>query len=87
MTLVITLPNGKKIVKSSGTADNSGGSAAADIDVTITFGELQKVETILSGYGDVAVTEKSVSGNTVTVTAKSVPAGATATVYVVALGF
>ena len=81
---VITIP---KMAKASGVADNSGGASAADIDVTITFSELERVLAVISAYGDVAVTEKSISGNTVTVTAKSVPAGATATVYVVVVGY
>ena len=77
---------GKKLAKKTGTANNTG-TAAADVDVTLTFSELETVLYVVSAYGDVAVTEKSISGNSVTVTAKSVAAGATATVYVVVVGY
>ena len=75
------------MAKGTGVADNSGGSAAADIDVTITFGELERVLAVISAYGDVAVTEKAIHGNSVNVTAKNVPGGETANVYVVVIGY
>ncbi|RLB80116.1 MAG: hypothetical protein DRH17_12510 [Deltaproteobacteria bacterium] len=86
MAVIFTTAEGYKIAKNSGSAENTGG-AAADVDATITFSELEKVLYVIAAYGDVPVTEKSISGNQVTVTAKSVPAGTTATVYVVVLGF
>ncbi|MCD6240371.1 hypothetical protein J7K27_02450 [Candidatus Bathyarchaeota archaeon] len=86
MAVLAVTVEGFKIAKASGSGENTG-TAAADVDITITFTELKKVLHVISAYGDVAVTEKSVSGNTVTVTAKSVAAGASVTVYVVVLGF
>ena len=82
-----------KIVKgilavASGTADNSGGAEAADIDVTITFTGFKKVNKVLAAYTDsnaAGAVVKSISDNSVTATAKSVGAGATSTVTVVAL--
>jgi len=87
MAIVGITKDGYKIAKGSGVADNSGGGSAADINVDITFSELSQVLYVISAYGDVAVTESSIDGNKVTVTAKSVPAGATATVYVVVVGY
>jgi len=81
--------NGYKRAKESGVADNSGGSAAADINVTLKYTELGNVLAVesITVLGAAAyVTSYSISGNTVTVTV-NVPAGAKATVEAVVVGY
>ena len=86
MSVLYVSADGKKIAKRSAEATNSG-TSAADVNVTVTFSELEKVLDVVALYGDVAVTENAISRNQVTVTAKNVPAGATVTVYVVVVGY
>lgn len=78
---------GYLVYKATGSATNSA-TTPADVDVAITVPELTKVLDVLSIYGAPAsgFTVKSISGNQVTVTAKSVPAGATVDVTIFAMG-
>ena len=86
MTLVRI--EGKKLVKLQGQADNSGGGSAAQIDVTLTAGELKNITDIISVFADndATINAISVSDNILTVTV-TVPAGAVANVYAVVLGY
>ncbi len=86
MTLVRI--EGKKLVKLQGQADNSGGTSAAQIDVTLTAGELKNITDIISVFADndATVHAVSVTNNVLTVTV-TVPAGVKSNVYAVVLGY
>lgn len=88
MTLEFLTENGYKIVTGEGTADNSAGTAAADISVDIVIGEVEQLKDCLAItlLGDGYVKSCSISGNKATVTV-NVPAGATTTVKVLAIGY
>lgn len=87
MPYVFATREGYLVYKGTGSATNSA-TTAADVDVTVTISELTKVLEVLSIYGSPAsgFTVKSISGNKVTITAKSVPAGATVNVTVLVMG-
>lgn len=79
-----------KIAKTGGTAENTGGSAA-DITTTITVNELEAILDVISitvagAGGPYILRSYSISGNTISVTV-NVPAGDTATIEVVVLGY
>ncbi len=82
------LGDGKVIAISSGSAQNTG-TTAADIDVTVTFDILKKVTGAIAVFGGPSsgFVLKSISDNKVTVTALSVPAGETVNASVVAVGY
>lgn len=89
MVLLYITENGYKIAYGEGTADNSAGTAAADIDVEITVGELEQIINYLAVtvLGSASyVKSVSISGNKATVTV-NVPAGATATVRLLVIGY
>ena len=89
--MVLHLEEGHEytVDQASGTADNSGGASAADIDVVVTFDNLKSVEMVLGIYGGPCqgYTVTSINGNQVTVNVKQVPAGQTATITVTAAGY
>lgn len=91
MTLVASPEVGYKIAKGSGIADNSAGTAAADIGTKITISELKKILdvvsiTVMGAKGPYILRSYTVTGNEVSVTV-NVPAGDTATVEVVVVGY
>lgn len=87
MPYVFATREGYLAYKATGSAKNTA-TTPADVDVTINVSELTKVLDVISVYGSPAsgFTVKSITGNNVTVTASSVPAGATVNVTIIAIG-
>ena len=89
MTVLLELPDGKKIVYAEGTADNSAGASATNIDVDLTFKEINNIlDTVgIIVTGDAYIVSITKTGkNTMRVTL-NVTAGAVATTKLYVLGY
>ena len=88
--MTVITKNGYKISYAENSGTNSG-TTAADVSITITVsdvsGIVDVIGIVLNDGNNSGAYKSSVSGNTVTVTAKSVPAGATTTVGVTVIGY
>jgi len=90
MAVLATLEKGVKLVEVEVSLENTG-DTAADISSTVNVGELSYIVGIV-GYvredtNNSGVTVTKAGTNSITVTAQSVPAGATTTVKVVLIGY